>query len=386
MQPPRDIHKEGKIWKLIKPMYGLDEASYLWYETLKDYLLELGCEQLMNDPAVFFYRTTELQGMLTVHVDDLFTTGSRSFENKIRIPLLQRFQFGAICESDELKVLGLNIIQRGKDIYINQGDYISKKIEYVDIKKNDEDTLSTQLSAEHKRLIWQAVGKCRWICDQTRPDICYDNLELSIKQRNATYKKVKQVNNMVKRAKKENFSIRFCKIPGNKWYLSMFVDASLKGLPDKIESAYGWIVFIGEGYQPGQHNVAMPLDWSSGKLHRIVTSTYEAEAIALTNATEEAIQLKMEIINLVGCNPELVEIQVFCDCHDVIASIFSTKDICKSVRVRSDIGRMKQILERKEIEVLAWIPTEKQLADAMTKASAVKTPLSYTLQKGQFYN
>jgi len=47
---------------------------------------------------------------------------------------------------------------------------------------------------------------------------------------------------------------------------------------------------------------------------------------------------------------------------------------------------MKQILERKEIEVLTWIPTEKQLADAMTKASAVKTPLSYTLQKGQFYN
>jgi len=95
------------------------------------------------------------------------------------VPLLQRFKFGAICESDELKVLGLNIIQSGKDIYINQGDYISKKIEYVDIKKNDEDTLSTQLSAEDKRLIWQAVGKCRWICDQTRPDICYDNYQLN---------------------------------------------------------------------------------------------------------------------------------------------------------------------------------------------------------------
>jgi len=53
VQPPKELHKDGRIWKLIKPMYGLDEASFLWYETLKEYLLELGCEQLMNDPAVF---------------------------------------------------------------------------------------------------------------------------------------------------------------------------------------------------------------------------------------------------------------------------------------------------------------------------------------------
>ena len=112
-------------------------------------------------------------------------------------------------------MLVLNIVQKEKDIYINQGDYITKKIEYVDIKKSDEDTLSTQLSAEDKRRIWQAVGKCRLICNQTRPDI-YENLDLYIKQRNFTYKKVKQVNNMIKRAKKENFSIRYCKITSNK--------------------------------------------------------------------------------------------------------------------------------------------------------------------------
>ena len=52
-------------------------------QTLKEYLIEPGCEQLMNDPAVLFYRTTELKRMLTVHVGDLFSTGSRNFENKI---------------------------------------------------------------------------------------------------------------------------------------------------------------------------------------------------------------------------------------------------------------------------------------------------------------
>ena len=384
VQPPKEICKEGKIWKLIKPMYGLDEASYLWYETLKEFLLGSGCEQLMNDPAVFFFRTTKLEGMLTTHVDDLFSTGSDMFEERIRGPMLKRFKFGAIHVENELKVLGLNISHKGKDIFINQNEYIYKKIEYVNIKKKDSDNINMQLTAEDKRLVWQAVGKCRWICDQTRPDICYDNLELSIKQRHATHREVKQLNSMIKRAKEGQFSIRFAKIPGNKWHLSVFVDASLRGLPDKIESAYGWIIFIGDQYRPGEDRVAMPIEWSSGKLNRTVTSTYEAESIALTAATEEAIQLKKEFINLIGCTPDMIDIQLYCDCHDVVASIFSTKDICKSVRVRSDIGRMKQIMYREEITSLAWVPSELQLANALTKSSASKVALVSTLMKGSF--
>ena len=70
----------------------------------------------------------------------------------------------------------------------------------------------------------------------------------------------------------------------------------------------------------------------------------------------------------------------------MIASVFSTKDICKSVRVRSDIGRMKQVIEKGEISVLAWIPNEKQLADSLTKASASKIALVSTLAEGQFYH
>ena len=256
----------------------------------------------------------------------------------------------------------------------------------MDIKKEGTDTLSTELSEEDKRKIWQVVGKCRWVCDQTRPDICYDNLELAIKQRKATHKEVKQLNAMVKRAKEGNYSLKYTRIPNRNWCSSVFVDASLKGLPDKIESAYGWIILLGGRYRPGMHNVTMPIDWASGKLNRIVTSTYEAESIALTVATEEAIQLKKELINLIGCSPDLISIEVFCDCHDVIASVFSTKDICKSVRVRSDIGRMKQIIDKEEILSLTWVPSEQQLADGMTKGSASKMALVSTIAEGRFYH
>ena len=78
--------------------------------------------------------------------------------------------------------------------------------------------------------------------------------------------------------------------------MSLFVEASLKGLPEKIELAYRWLLLLGEQYKPGTNSIVMPIDWSSGKLNRIVTSTYEAQSIALTVAAEEAIQLKKERI------------------------------------------------------------------------------------------
>ena len=36
VRPPDDIKKEGKIWKLLKPLYGLDDASRKFYLQVKE--------------------------------------------------------------------------------------------------------------------------------------------------------------------------------------------------------------------------------------------------------------------------------------------------------------------------------------------------------------
>ena len=56
------------------------------------------------------------------------------------------------------------------------------------------------------------------------------------------------------------------------------------------------------------------------------------------------------------------------------------------MRVRSsDVGKMKQILDKEEISTLTWIPTEQQLADVMMKLSALKVALVSKLSGGKFY-
>ena len=130
-------------------------------------------------------------------------------------PLNERFKIGAYHQGD-FKVLGMNIIHRGADIYISQEDYIKSKIEPVDIQCPLGTSTGTEIPEKEKGNVYEAVGRIRWICDQTRPDLCIEELEQSIKQRKATYKDVKNLNKMIKKTQNENYWIRYTKIPGNR--------------------------------------------------------------------------------------------------------------------------------------------------------------------------
>ena len=54
-------------------MYGLDDASLLWYKTVEEEVYRLGRKKLQSDPAIFYFhhpKKKELEGMVGWHVDD----------------------------------------------------------------------------------------------------------------------------------------------------------------------------------------------------------------------------------------------------------------------------------------------------------------------------
>ena len=52
-KPPPDKFRKGFVWKLIKPVYGLVDASRQWFFTIKHYLLKLGMTQSLGDSCLF---------------------------------------------------------------------------------------------------------------------------------------------------------------------------------------------------------------------------------------------------------------------------------------------------------------------------------------------
>ncbi|KAK4298329.1 hypothetical protein Pmani_029324 [Petrolisthes manimaculis] len=83
--PPTEADCDSNVlWKLLKCVYGLNDAARKWYLTVKTFMLKMGCTKVKTDPAAFYwYDDGELCGMFLMHVDDFLWGGTKRFENVV---------------------------------------------------------------------------------------------------------------------------------------------------------------------------------------------------------------------------------------------------------------------------------------------------------------
>ncbi len=55
VEPPKEFKKVGQVWRLRKGLYGLREASRLWFEELSTDLEKRGGQKMLDDEAVFLF-------------------------------------------------------------------------------------------------------------------------------------------------------------------------------------------------------------------------------------------------------------------------------------------------------------------------------------------
>ena len=71
MKPPPDITKEGIIWRLKKPFYGLDDASWKFWLQVKEVLEEIRLKVMEGDEAFYYlHQDGELIGAVITDVYD----------------------------------------------------------------------------------------------------------------------------------------------------------------------------------------------------------------------------------------------------------------------------------------------------------------------------
>ena len=94
----------------------------------------------------------------------------------------QKFEFGK-CDQDNFKFTGINFRTVNKDILIDQKDFI-EKMQLVDIDTNTEN--DDKLTKEEMKTLRSMTGKVQWAQNGTQPDLAYDGLEMSTKNKIAT--------------------------------------------------------------------------------------------------------------------------------------------------------------------------------------------------------
>ena len=68
----------------------------------------------------------------------------------------------------------------------------------------------------------KSIGQLRWLADQTRPDIYYELLELSIGAHEPTVGMLSQINKVVTTVNSRKVELKYDKLEQDKWFLSVF--------------------------------------------------------------------------------------------------------------------------------------------------------------------
>lgn len=375
LEPPAEAKVPGITWKLNKVVYGLNDAARNWFMSVEENMLKLGCSQSKLDPALFFYTNEDvLRGILICHVDDFLHAGDQEFEVKVIIGMKKQFAAGTAYE-DLFRYVGLNIKQHPGKITVDQNHFI-ERIEMIPITSNRLSQKGEPLTDEERTQYRALVGQVNWTSNQTRPDLNFEVVELSIKFKDPLVSDIARANKAVRKLQLDEHYIAF---PGlgdpNSWSILLFSDAAHANLSDGVSSGGAHVIFL-----VGENDSCCILAWASNKIRRVVRSTIAAEALALQEGLEDAWFIKSILKELVGKEATL-PIEARIDNRSVIDAIHSTKFV-NDKRLRIDLAAIKQALQRKEIARLTWVPGDYMLANGLTKRGASCEKLMNILKNG----
>merc|ERR1712101_37676 len=136
VRPPDHIKKEGVVWKLLKPLYGLDDASRKFYLKVKETLQELGLKTLPGDDAFYYeHRDEKLMGLNLSHVDNFTIAGDIEFVERIVNGIKEKFTVSKI-EEDKFRFTGLDVKVEDGKVQVSMEDYADSVNEIKEIRKD----------------------------------------------------------------------------------------------------------------------------------------------------------------------------------------------------------------------------------------------------------
>ena len=374
LRPPPDLAKPGIVWKLKKCVYGLADASRVWYLRVKEVLLQLGTKLSCYDQALFFYHVnSKLQGVMLCHVDDFLWAGTQCFVENVITPFKMKFSVGQECETC-FRYIGINLSENSdRGIIFDQVTYCGNVVPMnLDLKADKTSPLNTNERSQLRSLI----GQLNWAACQSRPDIAFDTCVLSTCMRSPTVADVVSANKIVRRLHTEQTRIMFPRLCSlTECTLSVFADASFANLSDGASQG-GYVILLKD-----KMGKCCPLSWQSHRIKRITRSTLAAETLAMVEAAESAILLSHILGEIIHGSKQTVPIKCFTDNKSLYDTSNTTKTLLDK-RLRVDMSSLREMCDDGTI-TLQWIEKSEQISDVLTKKGAAAYKLLNILRRGQ---
>lgn len=379
IKPPKEAGvSPHKVWKLKRCLYGLNDGARQFYLSVRKCLLDLGCQQSLLDPAVFYYKNGgELLGVICCHIDDFLHAGFDRFESDIIVKLTQHFLAGKV-EQQHFTYIGFDINQEKSCISVNQKAYADELCHESDAIDVDRSSLKhLQLNSVDQFHLRRLVGKLGWLVQGSRPDMAFDMIDLSTKLKSGTVQDLLHAKKVVKALQRVPSSISFPQLhdPPESWKLVLFTDAAHANICENTGSVAAFVLFLVDA-----SGVCCPIDWQACKIKRVVRSTLAAETLSLQEGTDAAFYVQSLLKESLVIN---VPIVAYVDNKSVCQALYSTK-LVDDKRLRIDIAALQESLSHGNLEI-RWCPGNLQLANCMTKRGADTSEILHTLCAGRIH-
>jgi len=373
MQPPegQEDCKPGMVWKLERSLYGLKQSPRCWNTTIHNFLTDQGFTRSLTDYATYTRGARKDQVILALYVDDLLIMGEDLNQVlQVKSALSSRFE---MVDFGEVKtVLGMRIT-RNRTIgvlAVDQKKYAQGVLEKFSMASCKP--LNLPMSGDNQLVKaqgafteWEkqsmasvpyrsAVGSLMYLMVSTRPDLAAAIGVVSRFLENPGrphWEAVKRILRYVQHTL--DMGLVF-KRQGSLEAVG-FTDADFAGCLDTRKSTTGWVFLMG----------GAAISWSSKRQSSVALSTCEAEYMAAAQAAMEAVWHRSFMAELgmglktptwIGCDAQaalqLLKNPVY---HD------RTKHIAVKVHF------VRELMESGQVD-FQYLQTEKQVADALTKA------------------
>ncbi|KAI7965291.1 hypothetical protein MJO29_003389 [Puccinia striiformis f. sp. tritici] len=363
VRPPEGLDvPKGYACKLMKALYGTKQAARCWWKHLQGKLHQLGYKPSQYDNSLYILQHPQQKGAIWVHVDDGVVSGSnddilRKLESELKDCLEIKWTAGVET------IVGVEVTRTTDGFLLRQKKLVDKILQdhwdRVTVARTPLPSgysASTATESEGDKSTstdyLSIIGSMSYLAVGTRPDLAYAVNYLARFSACPTpdhWKALRHIVNYI-----ANTRDRFLTIHP--------VETSH---PLKCYSDAGW----GGEFQRSSYGIFLtfydvPILWIARRLHTVAASTCHAEYMALGMATRQMLWVRELIKDVLGFE---FTGQLICDNE---AAIKVGKDDSSNKRTRHtdrEFYITNQALFEKKA-TLVWTPTDKQLADILTKA------------------
>ena len=375
MDQPKGFVQRGHehlVCKLKKSLYGLKQASRAWYQKIDATLAQLGFERSIADHSLYFAQEEADVMIVLVYVDDLIILSSNMKAMVVlKSKLEEEYEMTDLGELHYCLSVEFVRDRANRTITMSQGKYLEEVLKRfgmedckpigtpLDIKTTLLKLTDEEYDVDAPRMLdvpyKNAVGSLMYAMVGTRADLAYAISSVSqhmAKPGWSHWMAVKRIMRYVR----GSLDLKL-QLGGSHIELMGYCDADWAGDANDRRSTTGYAFILGDGV----------VSWSSKRQPTVALSTTEAEYMAASHCTREAIWLR-QLMADVRCK-QVGGTLVMCDNQGAIALAKNPVHHARTKHIDVQHHFVREKVERGLIR-LEYCPTEDMVADVLTKALA----------------